>query len=66
MTATAITSVQRVSNGRAYLGIGRGDSALAHLGRAPGKVGHFESYLRQLQAYLSGEPVAFADIDIRF
>ena len=63
-TATAIASVNRVAEGRAVLGIGRGDSALAHLGRAPGKVGHFERYLRQLQAYLRGEGVPFAEIDI--
>jgi len=30
VTACSITSVDRVSNGRAVLGIGRGDSALAH------------------------------------
>ena len=51
-TATAITSVNRVSNGRAVLGIGRGDSALAHLGRAPARLAQFERYLRQLQTYL--------------
>src|SRR5271167_2207102 len=33
-TACAIASVDRLSDGRAVLGIGRGDSALAHLGRA--------------------------------
>jgi 5,10-methylenetetrahydromethanopterin reductase len=64
VTATAIASVQRVSEGRATLGIGRGDSALAHLGRAPGRVGHFETYLRHLQAYLRGEAVPFDEIDI--
>ena len=63
-TATAITSVNRVSNGRAVLGIGRGDSALAHLGRAPARLAQFERYLRQLQTYLSGEAVSFDDIDI--
>src|SRR6187397_429051 len=63
-TATAITSVNRISNGRAVLGIGRGDSALAHLGRAPARLAQFERYLRQLQLYLSGEPVAFDEIDI--
>src|SRR5713101_2482775 len=63
-TATAITSVNRVSNGRAVLGIGRGDSALAHLGRAPAKLAQFERYLRQLQTYLSGEAVNFEEIDI--
>jgi 5,10-methylenetetrahydromethanopterin reductase len=63
-TATAITSVNRVSNGRAVLGIGRGDSALAHLGRAPARLAQFERYLRQLQTYLRGEAVSFDDIDI--
>lgn len=63
-TATAITSVNRISNGRAVLGIGRGDSALAHLGRAPARLAQFERYLRQLQLYLTGESVSFDDIDI--
>jgi 5,10-methylenetetrahydromethanopterin reductase len=63
-TATAITSVNRVSNGRAVLGIGRGDSALAHLGRAPARLAQFERYLRQLQTYLRGESVDFDEIDI--
>ena len=65
-TATAITSVNRVSNGRAVLGIGRGDSALAHLGRAPARLRQFERYLKQLQAYLRGEAVPFEEIDIPF
>jgi 5,10-methylenetetrahydromethanopterin reductase len=65
-TATAITSVNRVSNGRAVLGIGRGDSALAHLGRAPARLAQFERYLRQLQAYLRGDAVGFDDIDIPY
>ena len=60
--ATAIASVQSVSRGRAVLGIGRGDSALAHLGRAPARLGQFERYLRHLQAYLGGEHVPFDDI----
>lgn len=63
-TATAITSVNRISNGRAVLGIGRGDSALAHLGRAPARLAQFERYLRQLQLYLAGDSVSFDDIDI--
>ena len=63
-SATAIASVHRISNGRAVLGIGRGDSALAHLGRAPARLAQFERYLRHLQSYLAGESVSFADIDI--
>ncbi|MGE0226817.1 MAG: LLM class flavin-dependent oxidoreductase [Acetobacteraceae bacterium] len=64
VTACSITSVDRISNGRAVLGIGRGDSALAHLGRAPSRLGPFERYLRQLQTYLRGEAVPFEDIDL--
>lgn len=64
VTACSIASVQRVSRGRAVLGIGRGDSALAHLGRAPAKLPQFERYLRHLQAYLKGEGVPFDEIDI--
>ena len=60
--ATAIASVQTVSRGRAVLGIGRGDSALAHLGRSPARLGQFERYLRHLQAYLGGGHVPFDDI----
>src|SRR5512143_1375189 len=54
-TASAIASVHAVSNGRAVLGIGRGDSALAHLGRAPARVAVLERYLAELQAYLRGD-----------
>ena len=64
VTACSISSVQRISNGRAYLGIGRGDSALAHLGRAPARLGSFERYLRHLRLYLRGEAVPFDEIDI--
>ena len=63
-TACSIASVDRIASGRAVLGIGRGDSALAHLGRAPAKPRVFERYLRQVQTYLRGESVAFDDIDI--
>lgn len=64
VTACSIASIQRLSNGRAYLGIGRGDSALAHLGRGPSRLGSFERYLRHLRLYLRGEAVPFDEIDI--
>src|SRR5271166_3131643 len=64
VTACSIASIQRLSGGRAVLGIGRGDSALAHLGRAPSRLAPFERYLWQLQSYLRGDAVSFDDIDI--
>ncbi len=60
VTAGAIASVQAESGGRAVLGIGRGDSALAHLGFAPAPLSAFARYLRALQGYLRGEEVPFA------
>lgn len=64
VNASAALSVDAVSGGRMTFGIGRGDSALAHLGRAPGRVAHFETHLRQVQAYLRGESVPFDEIQI--
>jgi 5,10-methylenetetrahydromethanopterin reductase len=66
VTASSIATVQAESGGRAMLGIGRGDSALAHLGRSPVSVRVFEDYLQRVQGYLSGEEVPFeggADLD---
>ena len=61
----SLLTLQVVSNGRAYLGIGRGDSALAHLGYAPTSAGAFEDYLSDLMSYLSGEAIDFAsDADV--
>jgi len=59
VTACAIATVQAVSQGRAVMGIGRGDSALAHLGFSPSPVPKFENYLERLQGYLRGEEVPF-------
>jgi len=57
VAASAITSVDLGSGGRAELGIGRGDSALAHIGLAPAPVEHFADYLELLGMYLRGESV---------
>ena len=57
VTASAIATVHAESKGRAVLGIGRGDSALAHLGLAPAPVEDFERYVARLQGYLSGEEI---------
>jgi 5,10-methylenetetrahydromethanopterin reductase len=61
-TAAAIASVHQLSGGRAVLGIGRGDSALAHLGSAPVPVDLLEQYVRVVRALLRGEDVPFAEL----
>jgi 5,10-methylenetetrahydromethanopterin reductase len=57
--AANIASVQSLSNGRAVLGIGRGDSALAYLGHAPVSLPAFRTALTTLQTLLSGEETEF-------
>src|SRR4051812_12154413 len=64
LTACAAASVHLVSGGRVTIGIGRGDSALSHLGRAPASVAALERYLKVLQAYLRREEVDFADLGL--
>jgi len=57
VTASAAVSLQAVSNGRAVLGIGRGDSSVQRIGKHEDPVASFERSLQMLQGYLSGEDV---------
>jgi 5,10-methylenetetrahydromethanopterin reductase len=59
VTAASAATLQVMSGGRAVLGIGRGDSALAHLGHAPVGIANFQRTLKDLQTLLSGGEVAF-------
>ncbi|MAG29441.1 MAG: hypothetical protein CL908_00950 [Deltaproteobacteria bacterium] len=63
VTASAALALQAESDGRAYCGIGRGDSALAKIGGRPAKVEDFERSLVQLRAYLDGESTARGSVD---
>ena len=58
--AASAASVQSVSGGRAVLGIGRGDSALAYLGRAPVRLEAFKRALQDLQRLLRRDEIVFA------
>ncbi|HUZ78089.1 MAG TPA: LLM class flavin-dependent oxidoreductase [Chloroflexota bacterium] len=57
VVASAIATVQAESFGRAVLGVARGDSALAYLGRPPQPLAGFGAGLGQLQTYLRGDAV---------
>ena len=63
--ATVAASVQEASEGRFTLGIGRGDTALFHLGRKPMPVKHFFDAVTQLQTYLRGDAVDIAGFESR-
>jgi len=55
--ASAMATIQVESQGRAFLGIARGDSAMAYIGRKPLPLREFELALEQIQTYLRGESV---------
>ena len=57
VTASAALGLQVESEGRAVCGIGRGDSSLSKIGRAPVPLDEFERYVERLQGYLRGEEV---------
>lgn len=54
VTANAIAAIAEVSNGRALLGLGAGDSAVYGLGKTPSKMREIEAALRFFRAVLSG------------
>jgi 5,10-methylenetetrahydromethanopterin reductase len=58
--ATVAATVQEESGGRFVLGIGRGDTALFHLGRKPMKVDAFAAAVTDVQTYLGGGTI---DVD---
>ena len=62
VTASAIASLQELSNGRAVLGLGRGNSSLAYLGAGPASLKEFERQVRHIKQYLSGEGVDVAEL----
>jgi 5,10-methylenetetrahydromethanopterin reductase len=55
--ANIAATVQETSAGRFVLGIGRGDTALFHLGRPPMPVADFAAAVTDLQAYLGNGTV---------
>jgi len=57
VTASAALTLQVESEGRAVLGMGRGDSSVQRIGKHEDKVAPFAAYLEQVQRYLRGEAV---------
>ena len=57
VTASAALGLQIASEGRVVVGIGRGDSSMAKIGRRPAPPADFERYLERLRAYMDGESV---------
>lgn len=65
VTASAFTSLQELSRGRAVLGIGLGDSSLETLGKTPAKMAELRDAIALIRALMHGETVRLDDEDIR-
>ena len=55
VTASAIASVNELSGGRAFLGIGSGDSSVLNLGLRPARVAELRHYIQSVRDMLAGE-----------
>src|SRR4029077_10838900 len=55
--ANVAVTVNETSGGRFVLGLGRGDTALFHLGKKPQPVDQFAAAVTDLQAYLANETI---------
>jgi 5,10-methylenetetrahydromethanopterin reductase len=59
VTASAMSALQEVSGGRAFLGIGTGDSALVNVGEKPATLARLEAYCQVVRELCAGEEVSW-------
>jgi 5,10-methylenetetrahydromethanopterin reductase len=62
LAASAMSTVQAISGGRARFCLGRGDGAVKVLQQEPMVVARFDEYLRRLQGYLRREIVEIDEV----
>jgi len=60
VTANAIATINQLSNGRAALGIGAGDSAVYSIGKEPAKVSELHEAVEKIQTLVAGDSVEFS------
>jgi 5,10-methylenetetrahydromethanopterin reductase len=63
VTASAIASLQELSGGRAFLGIGTGDSAVLNLGLRPARMRALREYVEAVRSYLTGQNAEYLGRD---
>jgi probable F420-dependent oxidoreductase len=66
VVASTMATLNELSNGRAVLGLGRGDSAVRTLGLQPMPVATFRTVSRQMQALCRGETVEMHGTTVHF
>lgn len=64
VTASALATLDEISDGRMDLGIGRGDSARRVLGKAPITLAHTEEAIRVIRDLVEGRPVLYEGTEL--
>ena len=59
VAASAIASINELSKGRAFLGLGSGDSAVLNLGLRPARLAELHHYIQSVREMLAGETVEY-------
>ncbi|MEO5724802.1 MAG: LLM class flavin-dependent oxidoreductase [Ilumatobacteraceae bacterium] len=60
VTAAAIATINELAPGRAFCGIGTGNTAMRMMGHAPLRIAEFDEYLAALRPLLRGEQVEYS------
>jgi alkanesulfonate monooxygenase SsuD/methylene tetrahydromethanopterin reductase-like flavin-dependent oxidoreductase (luciferase family) len=63
VVASAFATLHHISEGRAHIGVGRGDTALELIGVKPPSARQFEALIEHLQTYLRGASVDVAGFE---
>jgi probable F420-dependent oxidoreductase len=66
VTASALATLDEISNGRMDLGIGRGDSARRVLGKPPITLANTEEAIRVIRALVAGESIDYEGTELHF
>ena len=59
VAASAIATVNELSGGRAFLGVGTGDSAILNLELKPARLAQLHEYLQAVRTVMSGGPAVY-------
>lgn len=59
VAASAIASINELSKGRAFLGLGSGDSAVLNLGLRPARLAELHDYIQSVREMLAGETAEY-------
>ena len=59
VVASAVASLNELSGGRAFLGIGTGDSAVLNLGLRPARLAELHHYIQSLREMLAGDTAEY-------